>query len=170
MQHTSKGIMRAIYIIEDYVVIVGFCLMVAVVCASVFFRYVLKNPLIGTDEIGPFLLVILTWIGAGIVTRRETHINLDLFSVYVHNEKILRLLHLFNSLLGVLAGGILIYLAYEFLLIGVSQAQTSSTLRIPMYWPYSSMLVGACLITLHYVILFVRDGTHIIRKKYNKGN
>ena len=61
------------------VILVGVMLTVVV---KVFFRYVLREGLIGIDQISGTMLLWITFLGAAWVLRREEHISIDL--VFTH--------------------------------------------------------------------------------------
>jgi tripartite ATP-independent transporter DctM subunit len=52
---------------------------VAIVVASVFFRYVLNRPIAGSDEIATLVLVWLTFLGGAVAQRRRAHPSVSIF-------------------------------------------------------------------------------------------
>ena len=54
-------------------------LMIAVVAAQVFFRYVLNHSLFWSEELARYILVWLTFLGATAAYRRGAHPRIDLF-------------------------------------------------------------------------------------------
>lgn len=55
-------------------------LMIAIVAAQVFFRYVLNHSLFWSEELARYILVWLTFLGATVAYRRGVHPRIDLFS------------------------------------------------------------------------------------------
>ncbi len=55
-------------------------LLAVIVPLGVFFRYALNNALSWTDEMGGFLLVWTTFLGAVVALDRGTHLDMDLLS------------------------------------------------------------------------------------------
>ena len=53
-------------------------LQVVVVGVAVFTRYVLREPLIGSDELATLTLVWLTFIGGAVATQRRAHLSANL--------------------------------------------------------------------------------------------
>lgn len=77
-------------------------LLVAVMLITsvkVLFRYVLREGLIGVDQISGTLLLYITFLGAAWVLRREEHVTIDLLVVRL-SPGARRWLHAANSLLG----------------------------------------------------------------------
>jgi hypothetical protein len=54
-------------------------LMIGVVAAQVFFRYVLNHSLFWSEELARYILVWLTFLGASVAYRRGVHPRIDLF-------------------------------------------------------------------------------------------
>ena len=65
--------------IERSLFVLGF-LMIAVVAAQVFFRYVLNHSLFWSEELARYILVWLTFLGATAAYRRGVHPRIDLFA------------------------------------------------------------------------------------------
>jgi tripartite ATP-independent transporter DctM subunit len=53
---------------------------VVVVALSVFFRYVLRRPIPGSEEIATLVLVWLTFMGGVVATRRKAHLSVNVFA------------------------------------------------------------------------------------------
>lgn len=53
--------------------------MVILIVVGVIFRYVLNNPLTGTEEITRYILIWIVFLGAAHVTEQEGHVRLEFF-------------------------------------------------------------------------------------------
>ncbi|WP_265515869.1 TRAP transporter small permease [Nitratireductor luteus] len=69
--------------IDDYLVLGVFWALAFVVFLQFFTRYVLNNSLGWTEEIARFLLIGVTFIGAIMAVRKESHIAVELFYRYL---------------------------------------------------------------------------------------
>lgn len=68
------------YVFRYFEEIIGFTVFVGIFVAQslqIFFRYVLNNPLSGTDEISRILFIWLGFIGAAIVTKHNAHLSTE---------------------------------------------------------------------------------------------
>jgi TRAP-type C4-dicarboxylate transport system permease small subunit len=77
-------------------------LMVAVMLLTsvkVFFRYVLREGLLGVDQISGTLLLYITFFGAAWVLRKEEHVTIDLLVTRL-SPKVRRWLNVINSIIG----------------------------------------------------------------------
>lgn len=64
--------------LEDWVAFAVFWALGIIVFAQFFTRYVLNDSLAWTEEIARYLLMWVTFIGAAIVTRRRSHIAVEM--------------------------------------------------------------------------------------------
>lgn len=69
--------------IDDYPVLVIFWVLAFVVFLQFFTRYVLNNSLGWTEEIARFLLIGVTFFGAIMAVRKESHIAVELIYRYL---------------------------------------------------------------------------------------
>jgi TRAP-type C4-dicarboxylate transport system permease small subunit len=79
------------------------CLVAVMLITSikVIFRYVLREGLIGVDQISGTLLLYIAFLGAAWVLRREEHVTIDLLVTRL-SPKVQRWLNVINSLIGAL--------------------------------------------------------------------
>ena len=68
---------------------------------KVFFRYVLREGLLGVDQISGTLLLYITFLGGAWVLRREEHVTIDLLVTRL-SPKVQRWLNIGNSIIGAL--------------------------------------------------------------------
>ena len=67
------------YAIEDYVVLLVFWVLAAVVFAQFFSRYVLNSSIAWTEEIARYLLICVGFLGSVMAVRKRTHIYVEVF-------------------------------------------------------------------------------------------
>lgn len=71
------------YGLEDWIAFAFFWMLAIVVFLQFFTRYVLNDSLAWTEEIARYLLISVTFIGAGMAARKNTHIHVEFFYVYL---------------------------------------------------------------------------------------
>ena len=122
------------------------CLFLSIVIITelVFERYLFKNAITWQTELVTMLLVASTFIG----------------SAYVLSEKNVTKLKIFTDSLCLIFFLILFYVSYEITYEAFVKNYNTGTVWGPPLWiPYSSMLIGATLMTMSYIselILHVR--------------
>ncbi|MDE0212721.1 MAG: TRAP transporter small permease [Deltaproteobacteria bacterium] len=129
-------------------------LLVAVMLLTsikVFFRYGLREGLLGVDQISGTLLVYIAFLGAAWVLRREEHVTIDLLVTRLGAAS-RRRLTCFNSAIGAL---ICLVLAYY----GTVEAVTSwqrgilipAEIEIPRVINLGVIPVGCFLLSLQFM-------------------
>jgi TRAP-type C4-dicarboxylate transport system permease small subunit len=114
--------------------------MAGLVLVQVVLRYVFRAPLIWVEEAAIFLMIWMTFVGAGVALRRGAHVAMtvlrDRFAA-----RLSRLI-LLVSHLAVLAF-LLIVLWQAWILAMSVEGQRSPALGVPMVWPYLIIPLGA---------------------------
>jgi TRAP-type C4-dicarboxylate transport system permease small subunit len=135
------------------IVITG--LMTAVVILQVICRYVLKNPLVWTEEVARYLMLWMAFIGSSCVIKKWDNIYVDFF-INLLKQKPRRIISLFQKFVVL---GLLSYSFYLCMTVfpKVSVYQTLATLDISMLWAQSSMIVGFLLAALQNIGVILND-------------
>jgi TRAP-type C4-dicarboxylate transport system permease small subunit len=142
----SKAMDRLARVIE---LVLAFAFIVAVLSnfANVVGRYVFGVSLLGSDEVQVFIMVAMTFLGAAVVTRRNSHLRMDVLLRFMPEPLRLSLRIAEQALLVLLAGFVLsqsyVY-AGQMLRIG----RTSDMAGVPMWIPHGAVVLGFALILL----------------------
>jgi len=146
-----RSFVRAYNNFEKWTLIVMMGLLVVVIFAQVFTRYVMGQALFWSEEFGKFLFVWMSWLGVSAGLNEKEHIQVKLFPNALRNRGKLRsekavyilvdALWFFTSILMVVYGWEIISGQLE---TGVYGAAT----RIPMWIPYLSVPVSGVLVCL----------------------
>ena len=140
---------------EDLFLAAAHGLIAVLVIAAVFFRYVLSDPLIWTEE---FIVIVFTWmlfIGLSSGFRQRMHIRIDALLIVLPRR-------------GRAAFGLVAVMATMITLValawfGTEQALIMATTQTPMMrisaaWAVSALPVGAALSCIHILRHAVCDG------------
>jgi TRAP-type C4-dicarboxylate transport system permease small subunit len=73
----------SVYRWEDWITLAMFWLLALDVFYQFFTRYVLANSASWTEEIARYLLIIVTFLGASMAVRRNTHIQVEFLYRYL---------------------------------------------------------------------------------------
>jgi TRAP-type C4-dicarboxylate transport system permease small subunit len=73
------GLVRRINRLTEIVVIIQFAVMVAVVVAAVFARYVLNDSIVWAEELARYLFVWVSFLGGGLGVGTNIHVGVDSF-------------------------------------------------------------------------------------------
>lgn len=73
----AENLVRYINRAAELAAILAFALMVTVVVAAVFWRYVLNDSLVWAEELARYLFVWVTFLGGGIGVGKNIHVGVD---------------------------------------------------------------------------------------------
>src|SRR5690625_5253700 len=108
-----------------------FAVMSIIVFLQVIFRFLLKSPLPWSEELARYLMIWITFLGAGVITRSKGLIMVEAIvkALPLILQKIISYI-----LLVITIAFTLIVFYYGVKMIGVTSHQSASTLPIPMAW------------------------------------
>jgi C4-dicarboxylate transporter DctQ subunit len=141
---------------EAAVIISMVAVMTVVVFLQVAYRYVLTQPLHWSEELARYLFVWLSILGATLGVQKQGHFGLEIF-FRMFPKKGQWLLRLLIHLL--MGGVILVLIAYGITLVEKTALQESPAMGIPMSWAYACLPVGAALMAIHLLVIFLREVT-----------
>ncbi len=147
MRHLSnllKGINKLTEILTIFIIVV----LVIVVAAQVFFRYVLSDSLSWSEELARYLFIWVTFLGAEITLRYKEHIGLDFL---INNLK-----GIYKLILSLFIDLIIIGFATIVLISGIELTQStlnqySSALGIPVGLVYLAIPVSMTLMIINVI-------------------
>jgi len=143
---------------DDGLVLTVFWALAFVVFLQFFTRYVLNNSLGWTEEIARFLLITVTFLGAVMAVRRESHIAVELAFRWL-SRPVRKALQFFIDVVSIVFYGFMGFLCTQ--VAGRTQ-QMMVSINFPkstIYW-----FISACFLamTLYAVLVFwrhMRSGT-----------
>ena len=111
-------------------------------------RYVLRNPLILSDELGGYALVAVTFLGLAYCAQEKGHIRIT-FLVERMNPRTIGWIRVITLSLGLLFIAVAAWVSWQFLADSFARGMRSnSMLMLPLKWPQMVMPVGFTLFAL----------------------
>ncbi len=137
---------------EVVVVLMG-AVMVVLVVANVFCRYVLGFSVIWAEEVSQYLMVWIAFLGAGLALRQGRHVAVEMLQDWLPTapRRNLRwgvLIAVFAFLVTTLVLGL------DF--AWFARGMETPVLNIPLALPYLAVPIGALLAAIH-LLLIARD-------------
>jgi TRAP-type C4-dicarboxylate transport system permease small subunit len=126
-------------------------LMFILVFSNVVGRYCFHLSFGTTEEISAFLMIWVTYLGAGLALREGRHAAIDLFQDILPG-KARRFMRALLGVIILLFFGALAYYGIRFAHFGWSQ-ETAAT-QIPQGLPYLGIPIGATVLGLHLILIF----------------
>lgn len=111
-------------------------------------RYVLKNPLILSDELGGYAMVAVSFLGLAFCAQDKGHIRIT-FIVERIGPAAAGWIRLFTLALGLVFIAIAAWVSWKFLGDSFTRdMRSNSMLRTPLKWPQMAMPIGFTLFAL----------------------
>jgi TRAP-type C4-dicarboxylate transport system permease small subunit len=126
-------------------------IMFVLVFINVVTRYVFGFSFATTEEISTFLMIWITYIGAGLALREGRLAAIDLFQDLLP-EKIRRATRAMIGVIILIFFSILAY--YGAKMVQFGWAQETWATQIPRGIPYLAVPLGAALFGLHLILMF----------------
>ncbi|HSV55768.1 MAG TPA: TRAP transporter small permease [Magnetospirillaceae bacterium] len=133
-------------------------IMVANISVGVFFRYVLRDSLFWTEELGRYLMIWAGYLGTVLAMREDGHVGITAIVGLLPPGG--RRVAVFLSRLVVLMF-LMVVVITSIGHMKTLKIQTSSALQIPMIIPYFSVTFGALLMAME--VFFLLAGYPAVR-------
>lgn len=137
--------MKTLYNLVLTLCTILFLVIIFVTVAGVFTRYVLDSPLIWSDELARFSLIWMIFLGAGVVSFKDSHLIVDFIFEYVP-EKVGSFLKTFSFV--VVLAFLITLVVFSIDLLRVAGYNTSPALEIPLSFWRGSVVAGAILMII----------------------
>ncbi|MFD1065009.1 TRAP transporter small permease [Oceanobacillus locisalsi] len=152
--------------LEEYLLIIILLVICSTMVVQVFYRYILNDPLMWSEEFARFLLVWLTLLGMGYGVRKGIHIEMPFFfEKFSYNmQKVLQIG------INILVLVFFIYLMpYVLEYTETQQMITSTSLGIPMSYLYLSLITGIVIVVIRLVEQIVHIIISMVKKTELRG-
>jgi TRAP-type transport system small permease protein len=135
--------------LNRWLIIVILAAMALMVFANVVLRFLTDHSILWVEEVSRYLMIWLTFLGAGLVLRYGGHIGIDaLQDAYPRAAPVIRAI-IFLLLLGFFAFMVWIGIRYT----TRTWAQTTPVMEIPVGIVYLAMPIGFSLLIVHLLLM-----------------
>jgi TRAP-type C4-dicarboxylate transport system permease small subunit len=140
---------RALLRCNRWLVIVILAAMAMMVFTNVALRFLTDHSILWVEEVSRYLMIWLTFLGAGLVLRYGGHIGIDTLQDRFPERAVLIRAIIFVLLLGFFVVMVWIGILYA----SLTWAQTTPVLQIPVGFVYSAMPAGFALLIVHLLMM-----------------
>jgi TRAP-type C4-dicarboxylate transport system permease small subunit len=161
---TDAPIDLSVYRWEDWLTLAMFWLLALTVFYQFFTRYVLNDSASWTEEIARYFLVVVTFLGASMGVRRNSHIHVEFIYRYLP-AVVGRALSTFVDLIRIAFLGYASWLAIE--LVPRMNNLGMTVVDLPMSWVYGFVALGFVLMTyraIQVAVLHWRRGWSVLER------
>ena len=142
---------RALIRVNRWAVIAILAAMAVMVFANVALRFLTDHSILWVEEVSRYLMIWLTFLGAGIVLRYGGHIGIDTLQDRLPQHAVYIRAVIFVLLLGFF--GVMVWLGIRY--ASLTWAQTTPVLEIPVGAVYLAMPIGFALLIAHLLLMAV---------------
>lgn len=154
-----KKLVKYSDVIITILIILISIILLTTVSASVFFRYVVKKPLLWVNEIAAFALIWWVFIGSAFAVRKNRHIAIEYFKTKLSSKFVIWLDILIYLIFGLYC---LILTYYSIIVLPRVYGQVASFSRISMSWFY--IIIPICSVIM---IIYLIDSIIMLIPKKN---
>ncbi len=134
--------------VAEVVIAVLLAVMSIVIFMQVVYRYVVGSSLSWSEELGRYILVYLTFLGASVAVKKNSHIGVEAV-VKVLPRSIANIVEWIANVLTLAFFVVLI--AYGSKVVGITLSQLSPALHVKMGFIYMAVVIGAVLMVIHLI-------------------
>jgi TRAP-type C4-dicarboxylate transport system permease small subunit len=147
---------RALIRVNRWIVIAILAAMASMVFANVALRFFTDGSILWVEEVSRYLMIWLTFLGAGLVLRYGGHIGIDTLQERLPRHAIPVRAVIFVVMLGFFA--VMLWLGIRY--AAFTWAQTTPVMQIPIGAVYLAMPIGFALLIVHALLMaasYVRE-------------
>lgn len=145
-----------LYRLEIFCLSTSIMLMAANTIINVFGRYVFSNSLYFSEELNQILMVVVTFMGLGYVTRKGRHIRMS--AIYdALSDKGKKYIMLIITLTTAATLFLLSYYAYSYVFSVAHRGTLTPSLQIPLYWTLIVVPLGLFIGGIQYSLAFIKN-------------
>lgn len=154
--------------VDDWIGAIALSLIVILIGANVFFRFVLSQPITWSEEISLALFVWLTFIGISAVMKRNEHVGIDYFvrklpkAAFVWVQRF--------RLFVLLAVTCVVFVYWGTKLAIGTHWKVTPVLGVPFRFIYMALPVGGILALYHLVSVILRKDRSFIYQEEGKSD
>ena len=132
---------------------------------NVFMRYVFNEPLEWGEEISSYIFIMLVFLGASEMARKDEHIKVEFIAEALFSKKGVAIIEICALVIGLFWCGLIAKESWNTVLNAYKYDMTSITqTRFPLFIPYSFLSTGLSLLWLQFLVLLGKR----IRAIYSK--
>lgn len=155
IEKINKMILKIEECLLGYIIIIMAILLVI----NVFCRSVLNNSLSFAEELGGFLMVIVTFLGISTASRFYKHINMN---AIIDNapKTVKKIMAIVVSGFTAVVTSWLTYVFIKYAMDNAKVSRISTALELPMWILVGIVAIGMFLVAVQYWISFVKNIAH----------
>ncbi|MDR2740055.1 MAG: TRAP transporter small permease subunit [Treponema sp.] len=146
-------------------VTIAMIMILGVTFVQVAVRFVFHVPIGGWDEVPTYMMLLGTWLTAAVNVKKKDHISLDLYVLFIKNEKIRKIIQLLVCVITIAVFFIFGVLLSEFVQYNFFKKATTPGLSVPYWIILGIILFSVILMVIYYVIQLAANIKEMLKWK-----
>ncbi len=149
--------------IEEFLLSACLGLMVFMVLLQIILRNFFSSGIVGGDAVVRHMLLWVGFLGAGLATRKGTHIRIDIASK-VLNQKGTEVTRVLTDIFSVIVSSLLVYASYNFVKLEYETADKLLFMHLPLWFMESIIPIGFLIITLRFASKGIENFLRLVKE------
>lgn len=149
MEKLLKSIDNLTCKLQEYICIITGVIVCFLIVVAAFMRYVLAKDFYGSEELILLTAFWLYFMGSSLAARDDTHINADMTSLFVKNEKMKQKIALVKYVLSFLISVLTTKWSFGYILWSMSLNPKTNVLKIPLTLSQIPILISFILMDIY---------------------
>jgi len=133
-------------------------------------RYVFEISISGLDELTGHTAVWLYLMGAAYGTYDRSHIKAEMIHLFIKNKRILSGIRTLSTAIAVVVSSYMTVWSYGYVRWSIMKHEVTPTLQIPTVWFQISILIGAALMVIYFMVEFLHLAYQTYRPRQTSGS
>ena len=146
-------------------VTVAMIMILGVTFIQVAVRFVFHVPIGGWDEVPMYMMLLGVWLTAAVNVKKKDHISLDLYILFIKNEKARKIIQIAGCLITITAFVVFLFSLGEFTGYNFNKGATTAGLSVPYWIILGIMMFSVVLMIFYYIVHLVNDIKEVLKWK-----
>ena len=152
--------------LEEAILVPMLAFSACIIFLQVIMRYVFSNSLSWSEELARFLFVWEVWLGIAYATKRKSQLRITILRDRLNSSKLpFKLIETIVMIVWFSFGIFLIVVGFDMCEKVAVLGQKSTALRIPMQYVYAGIPLGALLMNIRLLEIFIPYVRGLFRKE-----
>ncbi len=137
--------------VENWILILTGIAVCVLIFISAMTRYIFKTDFYGSEELILFTAFWLYFTGSAMAAKKDTHINANMISMFVKNQKIVATFDFIKYLISLFISVIATYWCYNYVTWSIQMKAASNVFKLPVVIGQLPIFISFFLWTLYLI-------------------
>ncbi len=148
---------------QNWIMVLTGIAVCMLIFAGAVMRYLLKMDFYGSEEIILFAAFWLYFTGSAAAARNKTHINADMISMFVKNQKTVDTVHMIKDIFSLIMSALATYWSFHYVIWSIEMDAVSNVFKLPVVIAQIPIFLSFLLWTIY----LIRDIAVSVKERKN---